>query len=159
MVLPTSHPHQRYSVRGYQEQEHPAGDGFSWSCELLRHGQSFGLVSDEGRGGEFRYAFTDSARGEEFCEAARALHPDAERPADRLVDELLTARQMDALDQVAYCFAEDRFEETGEHRLADPGLSLEQVRHALATEHPERNPRVWDRSVSAMVPVLPDPPR
>ncbi|WP_432492181.1 hypothetical protein [Kineococcus auxinigenes] len=151
MPLPASHPHQRYSVSGYQER--PSGDGFAWSCDLLRHGQSFGLVSDDGRGGSADFTFTDTARGEEFLAAARRLHPDADRPADVLVDELITVRQMNALDQVAYCFEEDRFEESGEHRLAEPGLTFEQVRETLATRYAERRPRVWDRNRSAMVPV------
>lgn len=152
MSLPASHPHQRYSVAGYQEREEPDGR-VDWSCDLLRHGQSFGLVGDDGRGGAYRYAFTDTARGEEFRTAARGLHPAAQVPEDVLVDELITVRQMNALDRVAYCFAEDRFEERGEHRLAAPGLSLAQVREQLAAEHAGRSPRVWDPSRSAMVPV------
>ncbi|NAZ86009.1 hypothetical protein GTR00_07855 [Kineococcus sp. T90] len=152
MVLPTSHPHQRYGVAGYRESEEPDGR-VEWSCDLLRHGQGFGLVSDDGRGGDHRYAFTDAARGEEFRTAARGLHPGAAAPEDVLVDELITIRQMNALDRVAYCFAEDRFEELGEHRLAPPGMDVEQVRAALAAEHADRSPRVWDRTRSAMVPV------
>ena len=73
-----------------------------------------------------------------------------------LVEELVTIRMLDALDQVAYCFAEDRFEETGRHRLAAPGRSAAQVRAELAAQHPERRPRVWDRDLSQMVPVLPE---
>ncbi|WP_432505248.1 hypothetical protein [Kineococcus arenarius] len=154
MPLPTSHPHQRYSVSGYREQ--PSGDGFAWSCDLLRHGQSFGLASDDGRGGGVDLTFTDTARGEEFLVAARSLHPHEERPADVLIDELITIRQMNALDQVAYCFEEDRFEERGEHRLAEPGLTFEQVRETLATRYAARHPRIWDRNRSAMVPVTGD---
>ncbi|GAB3274847.1 hypothetical protein GCM10027586_21620 [Kineococcus gypseus] len=152
MPLPASHPHPRYGVSGYREDE---VDGrMSWSCELLRHGQGFGLVGGEDDG-PHRYTFTDEARGEEFLAAARALHPDAAAPADVLVDELLTVRQMNALDQVAYCFDEDRFEESGEHRVADPGLTFEQVRELLATRYAAHHPRVWDRTRSAMVPVAP----
>ena len=151
MVLPVSHPHQRYSVAGYREQ--PDGEVIAWSCELLRHGQSIGLVSNDGRGGANTYAFTEHARGQEFRAAAARLHPDRPEPQDRLVDELITIRQMNALDQVAYCFAEDRFEDLGEHRLADPGLTFEQVREALATRFAERRPRIWDKRASAMVPV------
>ncbi|WP_337060185.1 hypothetical protein [Kineococcus sp. G2] len=153
MPVPVSHPHQRYSVSGYREEE--SGGRVAWSCDLLRHGQSFGLVAHDGGDGGNRYTFTDDARGEEFLTAARGLHPRAAAPADALVDELITIRQMNALDQVAYCFAEDRFEETGQHRVADPGLTFEQVRELLATRYAERGPRVWDRSRSAMVPVAP----
>ena len=154
MPLPVSHPHQRYSVSGYREDE--LDERVSWSCDLLRHGQSFGLVAHDGAGGGAnRYTFTDAARGEEFLAAARALHPAAAAPADVLVDELLTVRQMNALDQVAYCFDEDRFEELGEHRVADPGLTFEQVRELLATRYAAHHPRIWDRGRSAMVPVVP----
>ncbi|MGI4893762.1 MAG: hypothetical protein ACRYF3_01460 [Janthinobacterium lividum] len=153
MSLPASHPHQRYSISGYQEQEQPPGDDVAWSCDLLRHGQSFGLVSNAGGTTADDYAFTDSARGAEFRTAARALHPTRTRPEDVLVDELITIRQLNALDQVAYCVDGDRFEELGEHRLADPGLSVEQVRSDLATRYAGRNPRIWDRTRSAMVPV------
>ncbi|WP_432489596.1 hypothetical protein [Kineococcus sp. SYSU DK018] len=151
MALPTSHPHQRYSISGYQE--HPTPDGISWSCDLLRHGQSIGLVTSTGRGTPDAYSFTDTARGEEFLTAAHDLHPDQPHPEDVLVDELITIRQMNALDQVAYCLDGDRFEELGEHRLAAPGLTFEQVRAALAAEHAARHPRIWDKTRSAMVPV------
>ncbi|MCI2238233.1 hypothetical protein MO973_28090 [Paenibacillus sp. TRM 82003] len=141
MPVPVSHPHQRYSVSGYREDE--SGGRVAWSCDLLRHGQSFGLVAHDGGDGGNRYTFTDEARGEEFL------------AADVLVDELITVRQMNSLDQVAYCFAEDRFEESGEHRVADPGLTFEQVRELLATRYPEHHPRIWDKARSAMVPVTP----
>ena len=154
MSLPTSHPYQRYSTSGYQEQS--SHDGVAWSCDLLRHGQSFGLVSNDGRGGANAYAFTDTARGEEFQDAARRLLPEEARPEDVLVDKLITVRQMNALDQVAYCFDDDRFDDLGEHRLAEPGLTFGQVREMLATRHAERHPRIWDRTRSEMVPVTTD---
>ncbi|NAZ75377.1 hypothetical protein GTQ99_08070 [Kineococcus sp. T13] len=153
MPLPVSHPHQRYSVTGYQEQD--TDDGVRWSCELLRHGQSIGLVGGDDAGGPDHYTFPDPARGEEFLAAARALHPAAQRPGDVLVEELVTFRMLNSLDQVAYCFAEDRFEETGGYRLAEPGRTSAQVREELAAQHAERRPRVWDRNLSQMVPVLP----
>ena len=158
MPLPTSHPHQRYSVSGYQEDLDAPEDAedVAWSCDLLRFGQSFGLVSNRGRGGADEYSFTDAVHGEEFCAAARALHPGAEHPEDVLVAELVTIRQLNSLDRVAYCLRGDRFEERGEHRLAEPGLTLEQVRRLLAAECADRRPRVWDPARSAMVPVLPE---
>lgn len=153
----TTHPHQRYGVSGYQEDLDAPEDAevVAWSCDLLRFGQSFGLVSNRGLGGPDEFSFTDTARGEEFCAAARALHPDAAHPEDVLVAELVTIRQMNSLDRVAYCLDEDRFEELGEHRLAEPGLTPEQVRRVLAREFADRHPRIWDRARSAMVPVLP----
>jgi hypothetical protein len=158
-VLPSiSHPHQRYSVSGYQEDPDAPEDAevVAWSCDLLRYGQSFGLVGNRGLGGGNDYSFTDTAHGEEFCAAARALHPEAARPEDVLVGELVTIRQMNALDQVAYCLEGDRFEELGEHRVAEPGLTLEQVRQVLVRDFAGRRPRLWDRARSAMVPVLPE---
>lgn len=154
MVLPISHPHQRYSISGYQEEELPDGE-VRWSCDLLRYGQSFGLVGNQGSGAQNDYSFTDTARGEEFCSAAAELHPAAEHPEDVLVDELVMIRSLNALDQVAYCLAEDRFEEFGEHRLAEPGMTFAQVRRELATKYAGRNPRIWDKGSSSMVPVPP----
>jgi hypothetical protein len=153
--LPTSHPHQRYSISGYQEDPDAPEDALvvAWSCDLLRFGQSFGLVSNDGTGAANRYSFTAIGYGEEFCSAARDLHPTAEHPEDVLVDELVTIRQMNSLDQVAYCLDGDRFEERGEHRVAEPGRSLDDVRRWLAEEFPDRNPRIWDRNSNAMVPV------
>lgn len=153
MSLPSSHPLQRYSINGYQEA--PSGDGVAWSCNLLRHGQSFGLVSNEGRGGANDYAFTDTARGEEFLAAAHELFPDDGEPEDTLVARVITIRQFNALDQVAYCLDDDRFDDLGEHRLAEPGSSFEQVRTELATRSAGRHPRIWDKGRSAMVPVEP----
>lgn len=152
------HPHQRYSVSGYQEDPDAPEDAevVAWSCDLLRFGQSFGLVGNRGLGGANDYSFTDAGRGEEFCAAARALHPGAAHPEDVLVDELVTIRQMDSLDRIAYCLEGGRFEELGEHRLAEPGLTLGQVRRWLAEDFADRRPRVWDRARSAMVPVLPE---
>ncbi|NIZ90550.1 hypothetical protein [Kineococcus rubinsiae] len=155
MSLPSSHPLQRYSVNGYQEAA--SDEGVAWSCNLLRHGQSFGLVSNEGRGGVNDYAFTDSARGEEFLAAAAGLFPDDAHPADTLVARVITIRQFNALDQIAYCLDDDRFDDLGEHRLAEPGSSFEQVRAELATRFAGRHPRIWDRSRSEMVPVDPRP--
>ncbi|MFD0485317.1 hypothetical protein ACFQ46_22195 [Kineococcus sp. GCM10028916] len=157
MPLPMSHPHQRYSISGYQEDPDAPEDALevAWSCDLLRFGQSFGLVSDDGTGGANRYSFTDTAHGEEFCAAARELHPAARHPEDRLVAELVTIRQMNSLDQVAYCLDDDRFEELGEHRVAETGRTFEEVRTWLATEFAGRAPRIWDRNASAMVPVAP----
>lgn len=157
MPLPISHPHQRYSISGYQEDPDAPEDALevAWSCDLLRFGQSFGLVTGDGTGGANRYSFTDTVHGEEFCSAARGLHPAAEHPEDVLVEELVTIRQMNSLDQVAYCLDDDRFEELGEHRVAEPGRSFEEVRRWLATEFADRRPRIWDRSRSEMVPVQP----
>ncbi|PRY18358.1 hypothetical protein [Kineococcus rhizosphaerae] len=155
MALPISHPHQRYSVSGYQETELPDG-AVAWSVGLLRYGQSFGMATDHGRGGPVDWTFTDSTHGQEFLTAAAGLLPDAEHPADVLVEQLITIRQLNSLDQVAYCFDGDRFEESGGHRLAEPGRSFAEVRRELAAEHADRNPRIWDRSVSAMVPVTPE---
>ncbi|WP_432515291.1 hypothetical protein [Kineococcus sp. SYSU DK001] len=157
MVLPISHPLQRYSISGYRESDLPSG-AVSWSANLLRYGQSFGLVSDDGLGGPCGWTFTDGGYGEEFLAAAAALHPGAEHPGDVLVEQLITIRQLNSLDQVAYCLEGDRFEELGEHRLAEPGRSFPQVRRDLATRCADRNPRIWDKSVSAMVPVRPEPP-
>lgn len=150
-------PHQRYSISGYQEDPDAPQDALevAWSCDLLRFGQSFGLVSNEATGGANRYSFTHSGYGEEFCTAARELHPAAEHPEDVLVAELVTIRQLNSLDQVAYCLDDDRFEDLGEHRVAEPGESFEQVRRMLATEFADRRPRIWDRNASAMVPVPP----
>lgn len=157
MVLPISHPHQRYSISGYQEEELADGS-VVWSCDLLRYGQSFGLVGHRGGPGGNDYTFTDSARGEEFCAAARDLHPGAEHPEDVLVEALVTIRSLNALDQVAYCLREDRFEEFGEHRLADPGRTFADVRRDLATRFAGQDPRIWDKGSSAMVPVPPATP-
>ncbi|WP_432562101.1 hypothetical protein [Kineococcus sp. SYSU DK003] len=152
--LPISHPHQRYSISGYQEEE-LADAAVAWSCDLLRYGQSFGLVTDHGHGEGADFTFTDSGYGAEFLAAARELHPGAAHPADVLVGELATIRQMNSLDQVAYCLEGDRFEELGEHRLAEPGRTFADVRRELAARYPDGGPRIWDRNVSAMVPVHP----
>ena len=154
MVLPISHPLQRYSVSGYQETELPSG-AVAWSANLLRYGQSFGLVTDRGDGGPCEWTFTDGPRGEEFLAAAAGLHPGADDPGGALVEQLVTVRQMNSLDQVAYCLDDDRFEELGEHRVAETGRSFEEVRSWLATEFAGRAPRIWDRNASAMVPVPP----
>ncbi len=79
MVLPISHPLQRYSVSGYQEAELPSGT-VAWSANLLRYGQGFGLVTDHGDGRPAEWTFTDAGYGEEFLAAAAALHPDADDP-------------------------------------------------------------------------------
>ncbi|WP_380176471.1 hypothetical protein ACFEMC_11550 [Kineococcus sp. DHX-1] len=152
MVLPISHPLQRYSVSGYQEAELPSGT-VAWSANLLRYGQGFGLVTDHGDGRPAEWTFTDAGYGKEFLAAAAALHPDADDPGAVLVDQLVTVRQMNSLDQVAYCLDDDAFEARGEHRLADPGLTFLQVRRDLAERFPDRNPRIWDKNASAMVPV------
>ncbi|GAA0320668.1 hypothetical protein [Kineococcus aurantiacus] len=157
MPLPISHPHQRYSVSGYQETDLPSG-AVAWSVNLLRYGQGFGLATDHGLGGPVDWAFTDSGYGREFLTAAAELHPGAANPGDVLVEELITIRQLNALEEVAYCLDDDRFEERGEHRVAEPGRSFLDVRRELASRFADRNPRIWDKSVSAMVPVAPEPP-
>ncbi|MEZ0163732.1 hypothetical protein AB2L27_03000 [Kineococcus sp. LSe6-4] len=156
MVVPVSHPLQRYSVSGYQETDLPTG-AVAWSANLLRHGQGFGLVTDHGDGRPCEWAFTDEGYGREFLAAAAGLHPGAGDPGGVLVDQLLTIRQLNALDQVAYCLEGDAFEERGEHRLADPGRTFLQVRRDLAEQHPGQNPRIWDKNASAMVPVTSPP--
>jgi len=153
--VPITHPHQRYSVTGYREEETPEGE-LVWSADLLRYGQSFGLVGNRGEGGPDDFTFTDENYGSEFVTAARELHPDVDRPSDVLVDELVMIRALNSLDQVAYCLAGDEFEEFGEHRLAEPGVSFTEVRRELATRFADRSPRIWDKNCSAMVPVLPE---
>ncbi|MEZ0493631.1 hypothetical protein AB2L28_15435 [Kineococcus sp. TBRC 1896] len=152
MALPISHPLQRYSVSGYRETDLPSG-GFAWSADLLRHGQSFGMVTDHGDGRACDWAFTDDGYGAEFLAAAADLHPGATDPGGVLVEQLVTIRQMNSLDQVAYCLDDDAFEERGEHRLADPGRTFLEVRRDLAERFGDRNPRIWDKNASAMVPV------
>jgi hypothetical protein len=154
---PINHPLQRYSVSGYQEDLDAPEDAevVAWSCDLLRYGQSFGLVSNHGLGTANDYTFTDAGHGAEFCAAARERHPAAEHPEDVLVEELITIRQLNSLDQVAYCLDGDRFEELGEHRLAEAGKSFAEVHRELSVEFADRNPRIWDRDTSEMVPVPP----
>jgi hypothetical protein len=152
VALPISHPLQRYSVSGYQETDLPSG-AVAWSANLLRYGQSFGLVTDHGDGRPCDWTFTDDGYGAEFLAAAAGLHPDAEDPGAVLVDRLVTIRALNSLDQVAYCLDGDAFEERGEHRLADPGRTFLEVRRDLAALGPGRNARIWDKGASAMVPV------
>lgn len=151
MARPPQHPYERYAITDYREDDTADGDTAAWDCDLHRHGQRIAHVSSDGS--TVRFSFDDPTHEAEFARAAVRQFPGYSHPADVLVQRLITNRQMGVLDEIAYCFAEDRFDELGEHRLAGPGLTFDQVRDALADLPAERGARIWDRSVGDMVRV------
>jgi hypothetical protein len=133
----------KYTVRKFSQME--TRNGVAYTCELLK----------DGNGGSTAFWYTTPAEKDAFLARAAEETGETFEPDGAYIERLITILENNRKRSVIFMLEGDR-EEYGEFRQARSGLTFEQVKAALqGAQYADKNPRIWDKTASAFVPVLP----